>query len=65
MLASLLHGPGALDTARAMIVATNALLPYSLSVREMGRRAEIAHGPIASRARRPWRAHALPRRSLT
>ena len=33
----------AVETARAMIVATNALLPYSLSVREMGRRAEIAH----------------------
>lgn len=32
----------AAETARAMIVATNALLPYSLSVREMGRRAEIA-----------------------
>jgi AcrR family transcriptional regulator len=42
VLASLLHGAGAAETARAMIIATNALLPYSLSVREMGRRAEIA-----------------------
>lgn len=41
---------GAAETARAMIVATNALLPYSLSVREMGRRAEIARraGRVAS-----------------
>jgi AcrR family transcriptional regulator len=30
------------ETAHAMILATNALLPYSLGVREMGRRAEIA-----------------------
>ena len=42
VLASMLGGPGAAETARAMVVATNALLPYSLSVREMGRRAEIA-----------------------
>jgi AcrR family transcriptional regulator len=28
--------------ARALITATNALLPYSLSVRELGRRADIA-----------------------
>jgi AcrR family transcriptional regulator len=28
-------------TAEAMILATNALLPYSLGVRELGRRAEI------------------------
>jgi len=42
VLAPLLPGPAAIETARAMIVATNALLPYSLSVREMGRRAEIA-----------------------
>jgi len=28
--------------ARALVTATNALLPYSLSVRELGRRAEIA-----------------------
>jgi AcrR family transcriptional regulator len=42
VLAGMLQGPGALDTARAMLVATNALLPYSLNVREMGRRAEIA-----------------------
>jgi AcrR family transcriptional regulator len=42
VLASMLHGPGAAETARAMIIATNALLPYSLSVREMGRRAEVA-----------------------
>ena len=42
VLAGMLHGPGAAETARAMVVATNALLPYRLSVREMGRRAEIA-----------------------
>jgi len=42
VLAALLDGPGAAETARAMVVATNALLPYSLSVHEMGRRAEIA-----------------------
>ena len=42
VLARMLPGPGAAETARAMVVATNALLPYSLSVREMGRRAEIA-----------------------
>jgi len=42
VLAALLEGPGAAETARAMVVATNALLPYSLSVHEMGRRAEIA-----------------------
>ncbi len=29
-------------TARAMVAATNAFLPYSLSVRELGRRAELA-----------------------
>jgi hypothetical protein len=32
----------ATETARAMIDATNVLLPYSLSVHEMGRRKEIA-----------------------
>jgi len=42
VLAALLDGQGAAETARAMVVATNALLPYSLSVHEMGRRAEIA-----------------------
>ena len=30
------------DVAESMIVATNALLPYSLGARELGRRAEIA-----------------------
>jgi Transcriptional regulator len=29
-------------TARTLLIATNALLPYSLSVRELGERAEIA-----------------------
>jgi AcrR family transcriptional regulator len=29
--------------ARALVTATNALLPYSLSVAELGRRAEIEH----------------------
>jgi len=42
VLAAMLGGPGAKETARTMIFATNALLPYSLSVREIGRRAEIA-----------------------
>lgn len=47
IVAGLLAGFGltpraAAETARAMIDATNVLLPYSLSVREMGRRAEIA-----------------------
>jgi AcrR family transcriptional regulator len=43
VLAAILQGtPGASAKAAAMVVATNALLPYSLSVREMGRRAEIA-----------------------
>ena len=30
-----------LETAHALVLATNALLPYSLSVHELGRRAEI------------------------
>jgi AcrR family transcriptional regulator len=47
VVAGLLHELGqppraAAETARAMIDATNILLPYSLSVHEMGRRAEIA-----------------------
>ena len=33
---------GTLVTARTMLIATNALLPYSLSVRELGEREEIA-----------------------
>ncbi|MBI5169994.1 MAG: TetR/AcrR family transcriptional regulator [Candidatus Eisenbacteria bacterium] len=38
-----LGGPlGAEAAARALVTATNALLPYSLSVRELGRRAELA-----------------------
>ena len=55
-----------LATAQAMVLATNALLPYSLGVREMGRRAEIArradrvarlviHGVQAARPHRPRR----------
>ncbi|MEP7028070.1 MAG: TetR/AcrR family transcriptional regulator [Candidatus Eisenbacteria bacterium] len=48
VLAEVLHqargmsGPAARETAHAMVLATNALLPYSLGVREMARRAEIA-----------------------
>ena len=34
--------PDPLDAAHALVLATNALLPYSLSVHELGRRAEIA-----------------------
>lgn len=33
---------GATAAARAMVAATNAFLPYSLSVRELGRRTELA-----------------------
>ena len=43
VLAGMLRGvPGGREKAATMIDATNALLPYSLSVREMGRRAEVA-----------------------
>jgi len=43
VLTEMLRGVvNAREKAGAMIDATNALLPYSLSVREMGRRAEIA-----------------------
>ncbi len=35
-------GAGAARPGAALVTATNALLPYSLSVRELGRRAEIA-----------------------
>jgi AcrR family transcriptional regulator len=36
------HFNNALDTAHTLLLATNSLLPYSLSVRELGERAEIA-----------------------
>ncbi len=61
------------ETAHAMILATNALLPYSLGVREMGRRAEIArragriaglviHGALAPAGdARPHRLRLRPR----
>ena len=43
LLTEMLRGVvNAREKASAMIDATNALLPYSLSVREMGRRAEVA-----------------------
>jgi AcrR family transcriptional regulator len=35
------RGDAAAETAEAMLVATNALLPFSLSARELGARAEI------------------------
>jgi hypothetical protein len=35
-------GNGVARPGRALVAATNALLPYSLSVRELGRRAELA-----------------------
>ena len=31
------------ETARALIVATNSLLPFSLSTRELGKRKDVAH----------------------
>jgi len=34
--------PGPPDVGRALVTATNALLPYSLSTREIGRRAALA-----------------------
>ncbi len=34
--------PGGSPPGRALVAATNALLPYSLSVRELGRRADLA-----------------------
>jgi AcrR family transcriptional regulator len=43
LLTEMLRGvSNAREKAAAMIDATNALLPYSLSLREMGRRAEVA-----------------------
>jgi AcrR family transcriptional regulator len=36
-----LHAPESLETGRALVLATNGLLPYSLSRRELGKRAEV------------------------
>jgi AcrR family transcriptional regulator len=59
VLTEMLRGvSNAREKASAMIDATNALLPYSLSVREMGRRAEVAR-----RAERL--AHLVVRGALT
>jgi AcrR family transcriptional regulator len=60
--------------AEALVLATNALLPYSLSARELGRRAEIARRAeaiadlvldgLVSHGARAARRHPRPRRSL-
>src|SRR5947199_61802 len=56
--------------ARAFVTATNALLPYSLSVEELGQRAEIQHRAddiarllvrgIAAAPRHPHRTRSTP-----
>lgn len=50
----------------SLVIATNALLPYSLSVHELGQRAEIAQraGSIADLLLRGLRHHRTTARSL-
>lgn len=60
--AGLLDAEDPLETARAVLLATNGLLPYSLSPKELGRRSEVERDVdnIARLAIRGLRRHLPP-----